>query len=155
MLSRDIASPPTHHFFCTKNFTRNIVKIVELIAFESLFKQARWRQNFERMYCSPFSSFTGSTRYFNPPLTLKKKSDFGLTHNAFWLRQSHHKTKPSDWTCRCICVWNMHGWRTQSRPNMEIVSVSEDVFSVVSSCGGILYWFPEYECLLSAMSRVQ
>ena len=38
---------------------------------------------------------------------------------------------------------------------MEIVSVSEDVFSVVSNCGGILYWFPEYDCLLSAMLSVQ
>ena len=38
---------------------------------------------------------------------------------------------------------------------MEIVSVSEDVFSVVSNCGGILFWFPEYDCLLSAMLSVQ
>ena len=39
MLSTDIASPPKHHFFCTKNFTHNIVKIVDLIAFEFWSKQ--------------------------------------------------------------------------------------------------------------------
>ena len=151
MLSRDIA-PPTHIFSVLKLYPRYCQKSLNWL----LFNVSSSKQ--DGFWKDIFLSLLLLYRYykiFQPSTRTWKKSDFGLTHNAFWLRQSHHKTKPSDWTCRCICVWNMHGWRTQSRPNMEIVSVSEDVFSVASNCGGILFWFPEYDCLLSAMLSVQ